>query len=60
MSVLSSPSASEDDSYLVSSPGGSMVLDLRQQSSQRNMRIEIAVVVTMLMLAVSKVKQVSE
>ena len=59
MSMLSSPSASEDDSYLASSPGGFMVLDLRQQSSQRNMRIETAVVVTMLMLAVSKVRQVS-
>ena len=59
MSMLSSPSASEDDSSLALSLGGSMVLDFRLQGSQRNMRIEIAVVVAMLMLAVSKVRQVS-
>ena len=41
MSVLSSPLASEDDSSLASSPGGSMFLELRLQGSQRNMRIEI-------------------
>ena len=55
VSTLSSPSASEDDSSLASSPGGSMVLDVRLLGSQRNMRIEIhSVEVTVLTLAVSK------
>ena len=41
MSVLSLPSASEDDSSLALSPGGSMFLNFRLQGSQRNMRMEI-------------------
>ena len=58
MSMLSSPSASEDDFSLASSPGGSMVLEAA--GFIKKLRIEIAVVVMVLTLAVSKVRQVNE